>query len=209
MIGFYDYTVILTYLSAASAVVGMSFAAQGELTKSILCLILAGICDAFDGKVARSKKNRSNMQKSFGIQIDSLCDLISFGLFPVVICHFLGMTGIWNAVIKVGYVIAAVIRLGYYNVMEEESMRKTEHSRGYFQGMPVTSIAIILPFVYLIHHVVLGNDFGVGLSIMMAIVMICFVLNIKIKKPNPKLVAAFAAVGLCVVGFIMHRYGLK
>lgn len=208
VIGFYDYTVILTYLSATFAVIGMTLATSDHIGMAIMCLIFAGICDAFDGKVARRKKNRTDYQKSFGIQIDSLCDLISFGVFPVVICHFLGMTGGINDVIKVGYVLAAVIRLGYYNVMEEESMRKTEHSRGYFQGLPVTSISMILPTIYLIYHVVMGKEFGYGLSVVMVLVMVLFVLDIKIKKPNPKLVAATATVGLCIAGYIIHRFGI-
>ena len=90
LIGFYDYTVILTYLSLFSAVIGMDQAWRGEFTHAIICLFLCGFCDAFDGTVARTKKGRTDDEKTFGIQLDSLCDVIAFGVFPAFLCHFMG-----------------------------------------------------------------------------------------------------------------------
>ena len=62
-IGFYDYTVILTYMSLVSAVVGMYLSDQGMLTGAVLCLLFSGICDAFDGIVARTKKTAPTMRR--------------------------------------------------------------------------------------------------------------------------------------------------
>ena len=81
MIGFYSYTVILTYLSLVFAMVGIHLSVIGAYQWSFICLMMCGVCDTFDGMVARSKKNRTEEEKKFGIQIDSLCDLISFGVF--------------------------------------------------------------------------------------------------------------------------------
>ena len=58
-IGFYDYTVILTYMSLFSAVLGMVCAHKELFGGAMLCLFLSGFCDAFDGKVAITKKNRT------------------------------------------------------------------------------------------------------------------------------------------------------
>ena len=55
-IGFYNYTVILTYMSLISGVVGMRFASLGRIGAAILCLAFSGVCDLFDGAVARTKK---------------------------------------------------------------------------------------------------------------------------------------------------------
>lgn len=82
MIGFYDYTVILTYLSLLSAVTGIGLAVARHPLLAILCLMFSGLCDMFDGRVARTKKNRTAEQKGFGIQIDSLCDIVAFGILP-------------------------------------------------------------------------------------------------------------------------------
>lgn len=82
MLGFYDYTVVLTYISLAVSVFGMTRALEGDFKVAILCLALSGLCDMFDGKIARTKKNRTEDEKKFGIQIDSLCDVGCFGVFP-------------------------------------------------------------------------------------------------------------------------------
>ena len=84
MLGVYDYTVILTYLSTVSAGLGTLAALSGEGHPyfGAFCLLFCGLCDGFDGKVARTKKDRTEYEKKFGIQIDSLSDLISFGVLP-------------------------------------------------------------------------------------------------------------------------------
>lgn len=120
MLGFYDYTVVLTYISLAISVVGMTRALEGDFKVAILCLALSGLCDMFDGKIARTKKNRTDDEKKFGIQIDSLCDVVCFGVFPSMICYCLGMNHIPGIIILSLYCVASVIRLGYFNVMEEK-----------------------------------------------------------------------------------------
>ena len=64
MIGVYDYTVILTYLSLMSGATGIFVSLQGygHPYIGVFFLLLSGLCDAFDGKVARSKKNRTEME---------------------------------------------------------------------------------------------------------------------------------------------------
>ena len=59
-IGFYDYTVVLTYLSLVSALCGVIQAASGHFNAAVICLGICGTCDAFDGRIARSKKNRTD-----------------------------------------------------------------------------------------------------------------------------------------------------
>ena len=72
-IGVYDYTVILTYLGLISSVFGITQAIHGDYKVAVFCLAFSGVCDAFDGRVARCKKNRTEDGKNFGIQLDSLC----------------------------------------------------------------------------------------------------------------------------------------
>ena len=152
MLGFYDYTVVLTYISLAVSVFGMTRALEGDFKVAILCLALSGLCDMFDGKIARTKKNRTEDEKKFGIQIDSLCDVVCFGVFPAMICYCLGMNHIPGVIILCLYCVASVIRLGYFNVMEEKRQNETSELRHYYQGLPITSMAIILPFLYLLRR---------------------------------------------------------
>ena len=117
-IGFYNYTVILTYMSLISGVLGMKLAYDGKIGLAILCLAFSGICDMFDGAVARSKKDRTTDEKNFGIQLDSLCDVICFGVFPAVILYFCGVNSIIGIAILMAYILCALIRLAFFNVLE-------------------------------------------------------------------------------------------
>lgn len=103
MIGFYDYTVVLTYISFTSSIIGIFCAVTGHPKWAVFCLALSGLCDMFDGKIARTKKNRTEDEKQFGIQIDSLCDVVCFGVFPIVLCYELGMRRIYSMAILVLY----------------------------------------------------------------------------------------------------------
>ena len=148
MIGFYDYTVILTYLSLLSAVTGIGLAVAHHPLLAILCLMFSGLCDMFDGRVARTKKNRTAEQKGFGIQIDSLCDIVAFGILPAVITIVV-CGSVWYAVLIAAlYVLAGLIRLAYFNVTEELRQQETDECRKTYTGLPITSAALIFPFFF-------------------------------------------------------------
>ena len=149
MIGFYNYTVILTYMSLCSAVVGITQTFEGRERIAILCLLISGICDLFDGKVARHKKDRTDQEKLFGIQIDSLCDLVAFGVLPACIGYKMGFNYGLGLVSAVLIVLCGLIRLGYFNVMEEERQKSTAENRKEYQGLPITTSSIILPLLFL------------------------------------------------------------
>lgn len=184
-IGFYGPSVVLTYIGLAFAVVGMVLAFLGFIPASVMCLILAGVCDMFDGTVARSCK-RSETEKKFGIQIDSLVDTVSFGVFPIVLGICMGFTSRVHTIIYVIYGLAAVIRLAYFNVLAEEKtvINKKKEKVSYYFGLPVTSIAIILPFTYNLNIFMHPNVFVKAYPLVMLMTAILFVLNIKIKKPT-------------------------
>ena len=126
MLGVYDYTVILTYISLWISIGGMMLSLNGHLDLAVLCLALSGLCDMFDGKIARTKKDRTEIEKRFGIQIDSLCDIVCFGVGPAIICYCMGMNGIVGVLILMFYVLAGLIRLAWFNVTEECRQQRTE-----------------------------------------------------------------------------------
>lgn len=205
MIGFYDYTVILTYLSLVSSISGLFCSFTGHLNFAIFCLALSGLLDTFDGKVARTKKNRTEEEKCFGIQIDSLCDIVCFGVLPVSICYHSGLNKIPEMAILVFYCLAGLIRLAYYNVMEEKRQQETSENRKYYQGLPITSIAVILPVVFVSSTVLHGN-FEFLLDATMLITGFLFIKRFNFRKPTNKEIAAWIVfVGILVL-FIMLNY---
>ena len=149
-IGFYNYTVVLTYMSLISGVLGMKFAYDGKFGLAICCLVFSGICDMFDGVVARSKKNRTADEKGFGIQLDSLCDAVCFGVFPAVYLYFLGVDRVHGVAILMFYVLCAIIRLAFFNVLEAKRQQSEDGCAKFYRGLPVTSAAIIFPLTYVV-----------------------------------------------------------
>lgn len=229
MIGVYDYTVVLTYLSMISGVIGIivSVTGIGHPEIGIFFLMVSGILDGFDGRVARTKKNRTEFEKNFGMQIDSLSDLICFGVLPAAIgLAQLRVSGRFTEivskkdyegsyailvlllVIAVFYVLAALIRLAYFNATCEERSREAQETGiTYFVGLPVTSAALIFPLQMII-QLFCKVDLTIAYFILMLLVAIAFVLNVKVRKPGPKGLSVIIAIGLlelvaCVVVFRM------
>ena len=183
MLGFYDYTVILTYISLLISMGGIMFSVNGYLRISIFCLALSGLCDMFDGKIARSKKDRTADEKRFGVQIDSLCDMVCFGVAPAIICYNLGMHGITGIIILLFYVLAGLIRLAYFNVIEENRQMNTEDHQKYYHGLPITSMAIALPILFMFGRL-LGREFILSLHVLVLTIGILFITDFKLKKPK-------------------------
>ena len=186
LIGVYDYTVILTYLSLVSAVIGMIMAYKKKFTFSVLCLVLSGICDAFDGIVARSKKDRTEDEKAFGIQLDSLCDVVAFGFFPAFLCYFMGVDSIIGVAIVCLYCVCAVCRLAFFNVLEGKRQQEEEGCAKYYHGLPVTSISIIFPIAYILYFFVPKDGFIVLLHVLLFVTAFLFVIDFRVPKPDWK-----------------------
>ena len=142
MIGFYDYTVLATYAATALGVTGMFQAVEGRPLTAVFCLLAAGLLDCFDGRIARTKKDRSHQQQSFGIQIDSLNDVLCFGALPSVAgyCAWSRWSDapapVWYGAALCVFTLAGLIRLAYFNVTEEERQQTEGGGRKCYLGLP-------------------------------------------------------------------------
>lgn len=209
MIGVYDYTVILTYLSLISGSLGIfaSLSGLGHPYYGVFFLLFSGLCDAFDGKVASTKKKRTDEEKRFGIQIDSLSDLVSFGVLPsaigVALYHrSVFLNGLPHKILLdffvygflALYVLAALIRLSYFNVQEETRQKQEKGKRKEYVGLPVTSSALIFPFVLLLQFL---SPMDMTLVYFLAIVVtgLCFLLKFKVRKFEMKGILVLVGIG--------------
>jgi len=217
MIGFYDYTVILTYMSLLSAGTGIfiTLSGMGHPYWGTFFLLFCGLCDAFDGVVARTKKDRSELERNFGIQIDSLSDLIAFGVLPACIGMSLVRTSpllveVFGSqkdnfpllivkfalfAVLVLYILAALIRLAYFNVTEEERQRTEGGVRKYFTGLPVTTAALIFPSVMLLKYIV-TIDISIVYFPVTLITGFLFLSKLQIPKPRLRGVLIMVAIGI-------------
>ncbi|MDY3845301.1 MAG: CDP-alcohol phosphatidyltransferase family protein [Eubacteriales bacterium] len=229
MIGIFDYTVILTYISLLSAGTGIivSLHGNGHPYWGIFFLLICGICDLFDGKIARTKKNRTEMERNFGIQIDSLSDMVAFGVLPACI----GVSVLWNSrflnevvgindrvwyciILKILlfsvlmlYMLGALIRLAYYNVTEEERQKTEGGKRKYFIGFPVTISTFIFPLTMVLQYLT-PVDFTLLYFVFIAFMSYAFVSKIHFPKPGAKMLSAMICFGLVevIVLFILNKF---
>lgn len=221
MIGYFDYTVLLTYASAISAAIGIfvCLSGNGHPYFGVLFLMLSGLCDAFDGQVARTKQNRTIQEKNFGIQIDSLSDLVAFGVLPACIgaalhrCfsrlpvrpgRALVLSIPYPVLVAVFalYILAALIRLAYYNVTEEERQGGEGGKRRWYTGLPVTSAALIFPSFLLLQEF-LNVDVSLGYYLLMLLTGAAFLSKIQVRKPHMTAILIMIAVGAVELGFLM------
>ena len=168
--------VIFAVISMYFAFIKMAFCEVSYIRYSLVFLMLAGICDMFDGKVASMCK-RTKEEKEFGIQIDSLADTVNFVVLPVVIMLSLGMTSIIDVVIYALFIICGISRLGYFNVNA-----KLDSPVKFYNGLPVTSTAIIYPVLGLLHGHIPEDVFSLVYIIATLLTAILFVTRIKIPK---------------------------
>lgn len=180
MNGYYNPATWLTYLNMIFGVLGINYAFMQNIPLAVVCLVISGVCDMFDGTVAKLF-DRTPMEKNYGIQIDSLADIVSFGILPGTIGLSLGRNQFPYIFISAFYILAALIRLAYFNVTEQELLNNAGQKRVFYEGLPVTSAAIIIPLVYL-----LSLSFGFSLPVvygfLLVICGIAFVTKFRVCK---------------------------
>lgn len=216
MLGFYNITVVLTYISLLVSSAGIAAAVRGRAWPALICLAISGFLDLWDGKVARlfDRKNaRSEEEQRFGMQIDSLCDLICFGVLPAVICftlwhsrRVLNGKGIWPMAILCGFfILASLIRLAYFNVTEELHTEQSGKKREYFEGLPTTAAALIFPLVYAICMLWAPRALPWAYAAALLITGLLFLMKkIKIKKVNSKgEIIILALIGGVIFGLLI------
>ena len=168
--------VIFASLAAYFAFTKMAFSEISYLRFSLIFLMLSGICDMFDGKIARMCK-RTKEEKEFGIQIDSLADTFNFIAIPVIIMFSLGLSSVIDLIIYTLFILCGISRLGFFNVHAS-----LDNPVKYYSGLPVTSTAIIYPVIGLLHGHIAEGTFGMIYIIITLITALLFVIKIKVPK---------------------------
>ncbi len=226
-LGFYNYTVYLTYLNASIGLSGMFFLVCGTFDSNSIkfasiCILLSGICDMFDGKVSNFKKKRSIQEKKYGIQIDSLSDIISFGILPIFIGYglFYNINNINHnflflfIFISICYILAVLTRLAYFNVLAGENYddKKPKENLNVFLGVPVTLSSVIFPCLILFQNIMskIGYDtkiifFATYLFIMCLLSFLFIFAKIKFPKIKNIIFLIFS----CLLSFVIIYYLLQ
>lgn len=202
MIGKWNKSVILTYIGLVFGLVGIYILlTNNNVNYAFFCLMMTGICDLFDGTVARRCK-RTEEEKEFGIQLDSLVDVFNFIALPIVLLMTLGMNKIYDVIILSIYGICGIARLAYFNIKTADSNKRID----YYRGLPVTYIALILPMFNLLNIVIVDNVFSILLRTVVFMVALLYITDFKVVKP--KLKASLLLLVLAVIISIVYLFVL-
>lgn len=202
IIGFYRGCDFVTMASTISAIVGMIFAINNHIITAVSCLILSGICDAFDGVLARRRENTKD-QTTYGEELDSLSDVMAFGVLPVIITVCDCGNKLWFYPVFVFYVLCGLIRLAYFNMLAQ----KNDTDKSCFIGIPITAITIIYPIFYIAFRLT-GVPFSEYIMLgMLFITGILYVVRIKVKKPDSIAKTVLAVLGVfIIIAFTIWKY---
>lgn len=187
-------------------------ASQGDYERAGWCVVLGGVADAMDGRVARMTRTTSK----FGVELDSLVDAISFGVAPAFIMYFAALNRDNLAgLVCFFYIACAVMRLARFNI-EQGGRAKTQ-----FHGLPSPAAGMTLATYYWFSQTTLYTDTVIAhwpwhtllpvLMLVLAFLMISHVLypappNINFRKPSSLALSAAFLVAVALVVVDHSRY---
>ena len=136
---------VFTLANAACGVAGIGMAMRSLVTQRTDDLLVAAafapaalLFDVLDGRIARWRQTSS----ALGRELDSLADVISFGVAPAALAYACGMVGAWDALVLVYFVCCGVSRLARYNVTAE-SMATDSGKVSHFEGTPIPTSVLL------------------------------------------------------------------
>ncbi|HHW93925.1 MAG TPA: hypothetical protein GX734_05465 [Clostridiaceae bacterium] len=179
--GFANRAMPVTFAAVTCGLVGTWLALCGRVDAGMICLMMSGIFDMFDGPIARGKKGRVADEKRFGIELDSLSDVINFGFVPILLLFASGLDAWYYIPIFLLYLLAGIVRLAYFNVMALRSM-ESAMSLDHYVGVPITSAAGVFPLFWLIARSLPALYAKALLAVVMSIMAVLFVSPIRIPK---------------------------
>ena len=141
-IGYLNLPTALTLSGVVLACLSIIFSATGQLPLAVISLIYAGLCDLFDGWVARKCK-LSEHEQEYGIYIDTVADMASFGVAPAFLIYHAGLNSPIEIIAILFYICSAGTRLAYFNTLATKIKGPVSH----YTGLPVTYAALIFPVV--------------------------------------------------------------
>jgi CDP-diacylglycerol--serine O-phosphatidyltransferase len=155
------FTLANAFCGTGAIFAAMRFLQEGgvrDLMIGMALIPLAFIFDALDGRVARWRKSSSTL----GRELDSLADVISFGVAPAALAYACGLQGGWDWVVLSYFVGCGVSRLARYNVTAE-ALSGDEGKVKYFEGTPIpTSLALVIVLAFAVWQGAIGADLWFG-----------------------------------------------
>lgn len=188
-----DLPNLCTLCGLLSAFLGIYFALQGNIYFAVIGGLWAVIFDWFDGLIASKMNGRTDDDRAFGGQLDSLIDIISFGVLPAIILLSYTNYSPWSIIVGFAIIAACAIRLSYFNVFGLTGGKT-------YTGLAVDYNGLIIAFAFLFESLIDKPFFSIGLTILLMLVAILNLSSIQIPKFSKKWLFGIAvyAIGVTI-----------
>ena len=180
------------------AVVAIYFAIQGVFEAAIIAVLWAVLFDWYDGIIARKMKGRTKVQGHFGAQLDSMIDIVSYGIFPAIVLLSYGNYNVWFLPGAVVIMAASAVRLTYFNVYGLVNSKT-------YKGFPLDYGVLILTFLFLFESFFESSTFSI---IIYALTMVLSALNLS-SIHTPKLVGNWVYILIAYVLMMTGIFGWR
>lgn len=198
------FTVSSVFCGFYSIVLASGEPGPEQLYRATVAIFFGAFFDMADGRVARLTKTQSE----FGMQLDSLADMVTFGVAPAVLVHKWGLSGLGllGAVVAFAYVACAALRLARFNVI---SIRGGGGGGGmsFFTGLPTPLAAMVLVSLVMFHQREFSTEVTreVNILVLVAVLSYLMVSNVRYRsfkdvKPTP---ITFIVFGFTLTAFLV------
>ncbi len=186
-----DLPNICSLLGLLSAMVGIYFAIEGNFLASIISVLWAVLFDWYDGIIARKMKGRTKEQGVFGEQLDSMIDIVSFGIFPAILLLSYGNYSIWF--MPGAFIIVAIsaIRLSYFSIYGLIDSKT-------YMGLALDNNVLILAFLFLFESLFSHTVFSIVLYTLLMVLSALNLASIRTPKFAGKWIYALIAYVLVI-----------
>ena len=195
---------ILTLVGVCIGLSSIKFAFDGKFELSIIAVIIAAIIDGLDGRIARLIKGTSKVGK----ELDSLTDVISFGVAPAFIMYFwvLSEIGRLGWLISLIYIVCVALRLARFNISSNEDATWKDN---FFEGIPSPAggVLVLIPLVFSLSEL---NFIKVNYQLIVPIlfIFISFLLISKIPTYSLKRIAVPRSTSIFLLFSVILYFGL-
>lgn len=182
---------LLTLCGLLCGLLGIYFAIRGTFSAAMIAMLWAAFFDWFDGPLARRVAGRTDDDRAFGAQLDSLVDVVSSAVCPAIVLLSVGAFSPWFLPGAFALVAAGVMRLSYFNVFGLEDASA-------YRGLPVDHNILVFALVFILH----------GWSSDEAFAIILYGVTVGLACLNVAPFRMPKADGVWYVGFVAFVVGL-
>ncbi len=203
ILGAWNAACFVTLAGLVAALGAIALASAGRIALALAGLILAGLADLFDGPVAR-RLERSDYEREFGVQLDTIVDVVSFVVAPVAIAFGAGLHSTTGLGAMLLFAVAGAVRLAHFNTLSARGADQATHHR----GLPVTYTALVFPVIFVLRDLLPPATLLTVLGAVFAALAVAFVVDVPVRKPRGALYVLCAAVGALLLVYWLWQ-GLR